>query len=177
MPLSTILLYAASTMMSVLLLTLIASTGNARGLCSSVLWISTDLAVTIIGTVLSRQADYAGHIFPVLFRIHCAAFLLCLAWMIRDAVAERHPLSLTFAAGFGVYGLCRVGEYAIFRMNRSHSMGTALWWIDTLVFFIIAGVLMFALFHPIDPEPAQQPRATEISAGAMPALARTVLHG
>ncbi len=151
MPIWVLLLYIGSIGMSILLLGAVVSTGNARGLASAITWMSIDLAVTVLSAVVCRLPHFRASWFTPMLYAHTACYAICLVWMAIDAARQRHPLSATFFCGFGVYAVCRLGEYVLYRMNGGHASGTAIWWVDTTVYLVIAGVMLLSLFLPLPP--------------------------
>lgn len=171
MPFLTMGLYAASIALGLILLAMVVATGNARGLASAITWMAVDLAVTALSLVLCRLVNYAASYYPIMMWVHAALYAACLIWMGVDAHNERHPLSTTFFAGFGVYAICKILEYALLNLNGWHASGTVIWYFDTAVYFIISGVLLFSLFAPIPPE-TQKQKTPRVVVFPMAALAR-----
>lgn len=172
MPYLTMILYSAAVGLGLILLAMVVATGNARGLASSITWMAIDLAVTGLSIVLCRLENYASFYYPVMMWGHAALYVACLIWMAYDAHVERHVLSMTFFAGFGVYAVCKVLEYALLSVNGGHAAGTVIWYVDTAVYFIITGVLLFSLFAPIPPETQKQTKSHRVNAAPVAALAR-----
>jgi len=179
-PLIVEMLYGASIVLDLLLLCVVVGTGNARGLAPAVAWVSIDLTVTAISIVLSWLPVYAHQCFPLLLRFHTCAFAVGLVWMGRHAWLRVHPLSRAFFAGFALYAVCRFGMYVLFRMNGNHARGTSIWWLDSVVYLVIAGALALSFFLPVpphEPEHDDAPSWSTWSGLPAPAASAVALRG
>lgn len=144
-------LYGASLVLDLLLLCITIGTGNARPLAPAVIWVSIDFTVTAVSIALSWLPAYAHECFPLLLRLHTCAFALCLVWMGRHAWLRMHPLSRAFFGGFALYAFFRIGMYVLFRLNGNHARGTSIWWLDSVVYLVVAGALTLSFFLPVPP--------------------------